>query len=246
MAVALVEPSLAHPHVRAVRDGRPPGSTWSSSPRPPSTQPPLSFDPLPGADPAQSSGPWDRPHPVGHRVLAVASPGSAVPSPSMPDPRAWAPSLALALAETLSGRRPVGQLSRWVDERVQSTLSRALHARRPAPAVSSSGSAVSRPEAATWRRVPAPPTGRTPQPPPPARTRRPLPRVRSSCARSGCSSRTPRPSRSPHTSSPAAVRRRSRSGSSRGATGGSAPPSTWVRTGADQARRTLFQLSLEG
>jgi hypothetical protein len=136
MAVALVEPTLGHPHVRSVRDGRPSESIWSSSARPPSTQPTLTFDPLPGESLAQAGGPAERPQPVGHRVLAVTSPGSAVPSPSMPDARVWAPSLALGLAETLSGRRPVGQLSRWVDERVRSTLSRALHVRRPGPAES--------------------------------------------------------------------------------------------------------------
>lgn len=145
MAVALVEASLARPQVRTVPDGRPPGSSWSSSTRPSATQPTLTFDPLSGDALVEPGDGRNRPHPVGHRVLAVSSPGSAVPTPSLPDPRSWAPALALALAESLSGRRPVGQLSRWVDERVQSTLSRALHARRTASATSVSPSTVPRP-----------------------------------------------------------------------------------------------------
>ncbi len=40
----------------------------------------------------------------------------------------WGATLALAVFETLHGRRPVGQLTRWVDDRVQAAI--AFHRRR--------------------------------------------------------------------------------------------------------------------
>jgi hypothetical protein len=41
--------------------------------------------------------------------------------------------VALAVAETLQGRRPVGQLTRWVDEQVLATLTVSLRQRRAQP-----------------------------------------------------------------------------------------------------------------
>jgi hypothetical protein len=47
------------------------------------------------------------------------------------DARQWAATLALAVFEALHGRRPIGQLTRWVDDRVQAAI--AFHRRRSAP-----------------------------------------------------------------------------------------------------------------
>ncbi len=44
------------------------------------------------------------------------------------DAEQWSATLALAVFETLHGRRPMGQLTRWVDDRVQSAI--AFHRRR--------------------------------------------------------------------------------------------------------------------
>jgi hypothetical protein len=44
------------------------------------------------------------------------------------DAAQWSATLALAVFEALHGRRPVGQLTRWVDDRVQSAI--AFHRRR--------------------------------------------------------------------------------------------------------------------
>lgn len=42
--------------------------------------------------------------------------GVMAPRPGLPNASAWGRSLALALMEALLAQRPVGQLSRWVDE----------------------------------------------------------------------------------------------------------------------------------
>jgi len=60
---------------------------------------------------------------------------SVAPPSELPDPRSWSASLALALAEALQGRRPVGQLSRWVDERVLATVTVSVRHLRRGPAV---------------------------------------------------------------------------------------------------------------
>jgi hypothetical protein len=54
----------------------------------------------------------------------------AAPDPVVPvrDAEQWSAALAVAVFETLHGRRPVGQLTRWVDDRVQSAI--AFHRRR--------------------------------------------------------------------------------------------------------------------
>ncbi|MET1004117.1 MAG: Rv3235 family protein [Propionibacteriaceae bacterium] len=110
----IIEQRAVRPHVRAVCDGRPPGQTWRREESGSVGQPPLVF-----SDPVVELGP---PRPSQHRVHVVRSPWAAGPAKTLPDARAWSASLALAVAETLQGRRPVGQLSRWVDERVLATL----------------------------------------------------------------------------------------------------------------------------
>lgn len=49
--------------------------------------------------------------------------GTVAPRSGLPDASAWAGSLALALFEALLAQRPVGQLSRWVDDVVLAELS---------------------------------------------------------------------------------------------------------------------------
>ncbi len=123
MSATIVHEQPPHPHVRAVTDGRPPCFTWSAAERPDPRQPPLLFDAVSPVD----VGP---PDPVGHRVHVVSQPWVSEASTALPDARSWSASLALALAETLQGQRPVGQLSRWVDERVLATLTVAVRSRR--------------------------------------------------------------------------------------------------------------------
>ena len=47
----------------------------------------------------------------------------AAPRPGLPDATAWSSSLAKLLIETVQGLRPIGQLNRWVDERVLAAVS---------------------------------------------------------------------------------------------------------------------------
>ncbi len=119
----LTDPPPLKPHVRALRDSRPPCSTWAPTPGGPAPQPTLAFE-----TPATVElGP---PRPNRQRVHVVSVPRAVEwPSP-LPDPRSWSASVALAVAEALQGRRPVGQLSRWVDEQVLATLNVALRQRR--------------------------------------------------------------------------------------------------------------------
>jgi hypothetical protein len=57
-------------------------------------------------------------------VPATAIDGSwmATPSAELPDPKAWSISLAQLLIETLQELRPIGQLNRWVDDRVLAAI----------------------------------------------------------------------------------------------------------------------------
>jgi hypothetical protein len=126
MSALLIDDQPLHPHVRAVVDGRPPGRTWSRTGVLRPDQPTLAFEPVASV----GLGP---PQPTGHDVHVVSRPWSADPSSVLPNARTWSASLALAFAETLQGRRPVGQLSRWVDDRVLATLTVSLRRRRPAP-----------------------------------------------------------------------------------------------------------------
>lgn len=126
MSTTLIDPQSLRPRVRLASDARPPALTWA---RPAQSaaqdQPALTFQP----EAADRDAP---PRPTGHRVCVVPALPENAPPASLPDPRSWSASLALALAETLQGRRPVGQLSRWVDEPVLATVTVSLRRRRTA------------------------------------------------------------------------------------------------------------------
>jgi len=116
--------------VRVVADRRPPAVAWlpAPAPVPQPNQPMLIFDPS---------------------LLPLVAEGSATRSPDeetaarLPDARGWAAPLARAMFEALHGRRPIGQLTRWVDEAVLAAIgfhqrsqarARGLEPARPAPA----------------------------------------------------------------------------------------------------------------
>lgn len=122
MSAVLIDPCL-EPRVRIVADGRPPGLTWAGGVRQaPTEQPALQF----GPDAELLVGPPR----LGQHQLRVIAGARADPWPAgLPDPESWSTALALALAEALQGRRPLGQLTRWVDERVMATLTVSLRRR---------------------------------------------------------------------------------------------------------------------
>jgi hypothetical protein len=97
---------------RPAIESRPPAQTWQPrlAPLPDDTQPMLDLY-------AES--------------IAQASAGGAAwmaaPRQELPDAAAWSSSLAKLLLEILQGLRPIGQLNRWVDERVLAAVS--LHRR---------------------------------------------------------------------------------------------------------------------
>ena len=138
MSAVLVDQQATVPRVRPLSDSRPPGQTWAPARLELSRQPALSFEAAPpyDAEPLRSGvrAGSDRPalaepgppRPYGHRIHVVP-PVTGPPSALRPDPGGWGASLAMAFAETLQGRRPLGQLSRWVDEHVLATLT--VHAR---------------------------------------------------------------------------------------------------------------------
>lgn len=104
MAAPLLEPaiSLVHPAPDSRVEPIPwwPDDGWPSGPG--ENQPPL---PLSGRD---------DPGPAGAPPAGAAADNAAV--------ERWAGRLALALFEALQGGRPVGQLTRWADERVLAEL----------------------------------------------------------------------------------------------------------------------------
>ncbi len=63
---------------------------------------------------------------TGRPVIGDADSADVVPAPvdlgSLPDPRTWAALLAQAVVEVLGGRRPVGQVVRWVDPEILDRL----------------------------------------------------------------------------------------------------------------------------
>lgn len=125
MSAVSTDEQPLHPHVRRLSDSRPPPQTWARSAIERNEQPTLIFAGDPAVDRKAAQ-------PRGHRVHVVSHPGSPAPSSVLPDVRTWSASLALAIAEALQGRRPVGQLSRWVDEHVLATLSLSVSPRLPA------------------------------------------------------------------------------------------------------------------
>lgn len=125
MSAAAVLDQSRQPHARVPNDSRPPGRVWAQSAQPAHhNQPSLAFE-------AAGSASGKAPNPSGHRVFVVASPWWQAQPSTLPDARTWSASLALALAETLQGQRPVGQLTRWVDDQVLATVTVSLRQRRP-------------------------------------------------------------------------------------------------------------------
>jgi hypothetical protein len=110
--------TLPLPLVAPVVESRPQPRRWSVAGRVPHpAQPPLDLRPA------------DDPH-VEVSALDAADPGVA----GLPDARAWSVALAVTLLEVLAGRRPAGQLSRWLDEPVLAALAGRLPRRRPGSA----------------------------------------------------------------------------------------------------------------
>ena len=99
-----------HPplNYRSAIESRPPAQTWQPrlAPLVVEAQPMLDFY-------LRSTGQAD----AGGAAWMVA------PRPGLPDASAWSVSLAKLLIETLQGLRPIGQLNRWVDERVLAAIS---------------------------------------------------------------------------------------------------------------------------
>src|SRR5215211_4489319 len=104
MAVASIARSRLN--LRPAIESRPPAQTWL--PRltdgASASQPMLDFDGEPQVQ-ASTGGAW-----------------MAAPPAELPDPKAWSVSLARVLIETLQDLRPIGQLNRWVDEKVLAAI----------------------------------------------------------------------------------------------------------------------------
>ena len=118
--------TLPRPVVTPVVESRPHPRRWSVAGR----------EPRP-AQPALDLRPADDPY---VEVSAVDVADLVVPG--LPDARAWSVALAVTVLEVLSGRRPAGQLSRWLDEPVLAALAARLPRRRagslsPAPTLRS-------------------------------------------------------------------------------------------------------------
>ncbi|WP_152364695.1 Rv3235 family protein [Microlunatus speluncae] len=101
---------MAGLRVLPVIDSRPPSVSWFAG-----LAPPLG---APAAQPSllELSGLPDRPSPDAPATTTAAPAWQARPDPRLPDAGPWAASLGLAAVEVVRGRRPIGQLSRWVTE----------------------------------------------------------------------------------------------------------------------------------
>lgn len=95
----------------SLADSRPPAHRWQAVPLavPWPTQPPLDLRP-----------------PTEPMVLVPADDLSDHTVPGLPDAQAWSVALATRLLEVVTGRRPVGQLSRWLTEDVLTGLAEQL------------------------------------------------------------------------------------------------------------------------
>ena len=104
MAVASIARSTLK--LRPAIESRPPAQTWLPrlAESPSASQPMLDFEAEPRVQ-ASAGGSW-----------------MAAPSAELPDPKAWSISLARVLIETLQDLRPIGQLNRWVDEKVLAAI----------------------------------------------------------------------------------------------------------------------------
>lgn len=102
-------------------DSRPPARSWAGrAPDRSPLQPTLLTPDLPvGPDPRRG-----RVAPV-----LVDEVWTATPAAHLPDAASWSGQMARLLVETLHGQRPVGQLTRWVDERVLASVTVLLRAR---------------------------------------------------------------------------------------------------------------------
>lgn len=120
--------SVAAPRLQAATDRRPPARTWPQPEAVVSDQPTLLW----AVDPAGNGavGASGRARRVATGVIVTRSRWSPAPAAQLPDPGAWSVSLASALLEALQGHRPIGQLSRWVDEHVLGAISLQLRRRR--------------------------------------------------------------------------------------------------------------------
>lgn len=107
--------TLPGPLVSPVVESRPYPRRWAVAGR----------EPRP-AQPALDLRPAGDPH-----VEVSAVDAADVVVPGLPDARAWSVALAVTVLEVLSGRRPAGQLGRWLDEPVLATLVARLPRRRP-------------------------------------------------------------------------------------------------------------------
>jgi hypothetical protein len=98
---------------RPAIESRPPAQTWQPRlvPLASSSQPMLDLD---GGSTVHTS--------------VLDSGWMATPRPELPDATAWSTMLAQLLIETLQGLRPIGQLNRWVDERVLAAIT--IHRRQ--------------------------------------------------------------------------------------------------------------------
>lgn len=157
MSASTIDEPSPRPRLRGAVDSRPAAQTWPAPTEVDTAQPPLVFDPVGFGPPATGAGvhetrgrglggaaatrtdPLGPPRAAGHRVHVVATGWPLAGQPGLPDVRGWSASLALAIAEAVQGRRPVGQLSRWVDERVLATLTVAGRAARAGGARSGTG-----------------------------------------------------------------------------------------------------------
>jgi hypothetical protein len=130
--------------IRTVIDSRPPARSWLPAlitgvpDRPPLGQPSL-LDDEPDSAP--------RPSPQGIRYQLCGGPGSLTPAAGLPDPAHWSAVLALALAQTLSGIRPAGQLERWLDDAVLADVRCILRSRQRSRARAE--------DRGSWPKVPA-------------------------------------------------------------------------------------------
>lgn len=137
------------PRVLRLRDPRPPGTTWAPFGQLPSdNQRTL----LAGIDPGSLARPAGGPQPGPDRTPVVVAAWLGPPPDGLPDPVGWSGALAQVLAEVLTGRRPVAQLTRWADERVLASLQLSIRRAR-----SGTPRPVPRAEVlAVWLQFPAP------------------------------------------------------------------------------------------
>lgn len=121
------DPGLPPVRLRLLRavDSRPPARSWAGLPlSAPSLQPSLltpEVEPMPTTPPTT--------HPDRSAPLLVGLAWSATPATHLPDAVGWSGQMARLLVETLHGQRPVGQLTRWVDERVLASVTVLLRGR---------------------------------------------------------------------------------------------------------------------